>query len=165
MFRLAIATLRQGIERYRQKNQGPILEHASRLFAEITLGSFEGLQTDFNDRGEPVLLGVRSGMREAVGAGGMSDGTCDQLYLALRIASLRVWLKTHEPMPLIVDDILLNFDDDRATATLKVLARLAQHTQVLLFTHHRRLVDLAGGHLEKELVTVHPLAAGTTLPA
>ena len=60
-----------------------------------------------------MVKGVRPDGR-LVGVEGMSDGSHDQLYLALRLASLESWLQSHEPIPFIVDDILLNFDDRRA---------------------------------------------------
>jgi uncharacterized protein YhaN len=43
----------------------------------------------------------------------------------------------------VVDDILVNFDDDRSRAALELLGELAGKTQVLFFTHHRRLAELA----------------------
>ena len=43
---------------------------------------------------------------------GMSNGTRDQLYLALRLASLEKYMESSEPMPFIVDDILVDFDDE-----------------------------------------------------
>ena len=46
-------------------------------------------------------------------------------------------------MPFIVDDILIGFDDDRTQAGLEVLAELATKTQVLLFTHHHRVIELS----------------------
>ena len=46
-------------------------------------------------------------------------------------------------MPLLVDDALVNFDDDRARAALKLFEDLANKTQVLFFTHHRHMVELA----------------------
>ena len=46
-------------------------------------------------------------------------------------------------MPFIVDDILINFDDDRSEATLKALADLSEKNQVILFTHHRQIVQEA----------------------
>ena len=89
-----------------------------------------------------MLKGVRPDGR-LVGVEGMSDGSHDQLYLALRLASLESWLQSHEPIPFVVDDILLNFDDRRATAALAALAELSRRTQVLFFTHHRHIIDLA----------------------
>jgi uncharacterized protein YhaN len=91
---------------------------------------------------EPRLVGVRpDGM--TVPMGGMSSGARDQLYLALRLATLERYLATSEPMPFVVDDILINFDDGRALATLKVLADFSARTQVLLFTHHARIAEMA----------------------
>lgn len=139
--RLAAAVLRREIERYRAENQTPLLRRAGELFATLTLGNYRGLQTDFDREDEPVLVGVREGGRK-VRVEGMSDGTRDQLYLALRLATLERYLAQAEPLPFIVDDILINFDDDRSAATLKVLAELAKKTQVILFTHHGRLKEL-----------------------
>ncbi|MBI4595193.1 MAG: AAA family ATPase [Candidatus Tectomicrobia bacterium] len=140
--RISSHILKREIENYRAKNQGQLLGRASELFSALTLGSLVGLHTDFNDKDEPVLLGVRpSG--ERVGVAGMSDGTRDQLYLSLRLATLERYLETNEPVPFIVDDILIKFDDERALATMKVLADLSSKTQVIFFTHHSRLVDLA----------------------
>ena len=73
----------------------------------------------------------------------MSAGTRDQLYLALRLASLEKYMETAEPMPFIVDDVLVDFDDRRTEAALQALAGLAGKTQVILFTHHSQLVGQA----------------------
>jgi uncharacterized protein YhaN len=154
--KLASRLLRNEIERYRQQHQGPLLERASAHFAVLTQGSFESLRADFNEKDEPVLVGVRPN-DERVHVEGMSSGTRDQLYLALRLASLEKYMDSAEPMPFIVDDILVHFDDDRAQATLGVLAGLAQRTQVILFTHHARLVEQARALQTSMPVTVHTL--------
>jgi uncharacterized protein YhaN len=154
--RLAAAVLREGIDRYRQKNQGPVLERAKGLFRQLTLGSFDGLRIDFDEHGEQILAGVRCG-GQTVLPHGMSDGTCDQLYLALRLASLETWLEHNRPMPFIVDDILPRFDDQRAEATLKVLAELSRATQVIFFTHHAHLVALAEKCIGAEELFIHRL--------
>ena len=86
----------------------------------------------------------------------MSDGTRDQLYLALRLASLERYLEHNPPLPFIVDDVLVNFDDERAGATLRELAHLAKKTQVLFFTHHEHLVNSARSLLgEDRMAVVH----------
>jgi uncharacterized protein YhaN len=164
--RLAAAVLREAIERYREKNQEPVLKRASDLFADLTVGSFEGLRVDVNDQGKPVLVGVRPGKKECVSVqDGMSDGTRDQLYLALRLASLETYLDKHEPVPFIVDDVLINFDDDRAAAALKALAQLSERTQVLFFTHHQHLVDLATNTLDDDVLFKHQLRGKSLLPS
>ena len=142
LLKLASKILQQEIERYREEHQDPVLKIASGYFSDLTMGSFAGLRTDVDDKGEPILVGVRpDNLRLTVEK--MSSGTRDQLFLALRLATLEWRLETSEPMPFIVDDILINFDDDRSKATLKVLADLSKKNQVILFTHHRQIVEEA----------------------
>ena len=140
--KLAGRVLRDQIERYRKENQGPLVKRASEHFATLTLGSFEGLMTDFNEKDEPVLAGIRPD-GDRVYVEGMSSGTRDQLYLALRLASLEKYMESAEPMPFIVDDVLVDFDDMRSKAALNALADLSNKTQVILFTHHSRLLEQA----------------------
>jgi DNA repair exonuclease SbcCD ATPase subunit len=160
--KLAGKILRDQIERYRQENQGPLVKRASEHFSALTLGSFEGLMTDFNEKDEPVLAGIRPG-GERVYVEGMSSGTRDQLYLALRLASLEKYMESSEPMPFIVDDILVDFDDERSQAALSALVELAEKTQVILFTHHSQVVEQSKqlkGPVSKQLkgpVKVHEL--------
>jgi len=157
--RIASFVLKQAIERYREKNQAPILKRANSFFAQMTRGSFEGVRADFDDNGQPVLVGVRPGGKEVVGVEGMSEGTADQLYLVLRLAGLEEYLEQNEPIPFIVDDILIKFDDDRAVAALKALARLSTRTQVIFFTHHRHMVELAEENIDPLFLIKHTLNA------
>jgi uncharacterized protein YhaN len=146
--RLAQKSLERIMERYREKNQSPVLELASQYFSRLTNGSFSGLQVDYGDADHPILQGVRNG-NVAVPVSGMSEGTCDQLYLAIRLASLTHFLENHQPIPLIIDDLLLKFDDTRAIAALKMLAEISQQTQVIFFTHHQHVVELARQNLDQ----------------
>jgi uncharacterized protein YhaN len=158
--RLASAVLRDAIERYREQNQGPLLCRAGELFARLTAGSFEGLRLDCDEKGDPVLKGVRVGSKALVGVEGMSDGTGDQLYLALRLASLEAYIARNEPLPFILDDILVNFDDVRSTAALQTLGELSKRTQVLFFTHHEHLIRLAEKCLGDGMFCLHRLQIG-----
>jgi uncharacterized protein YhaN len=154
--RLASIILHGEIERYRAAHEGPVLKRASDIFAALTVGSFVGLRTEFDDNDRPLLVGARAS-GEKVGVEGMSDGTCDQLYLSLRLASLENHLDAHEPMPFVIDDILINFDDSRAEATLKVLAELSRKTQVIFFTHHNHLTGLAERCIPEGILNVHTM--------
>jgi len=110
----------------------------------LTCGSLATIDTDFDESDQPVLVGVRpNGERLRVEA--MSTGTRDQLYLALRLATLDHYVETSESLPFIVDDILIQFDDDRSQATLDTLADFSAKAQVILFTHHERVVQDAKG--------------------
>ena len=67
-------------------------------------------------------------------AAAMSCGTADQMYLALRLAMVRRLLP--QDAPLVLDDALVNFDDERARAAVELLTREAENRQVILFTCH-----------------------------
>ncbi|MBK1643179.1 chromosome segregation protein SMC [Thiocapsa imhoffii] len=155
--RLAARILRDAIERFRRDHSDPILQRTSSYLSRLTCGAFRAVETDFNDEDQPVLVGVRhTGERLRVEA--MSTGTRDQLYLALRLATLEPVLEHAEPMPFVVDDILVQFDDARAMATLGVLAEFSAKTQVILFSHHGRDVEQARQHdPEQERIWVHRL--------
>jgi uncharacterized protein YhaN len=155
---LAKEILRESIERYRKKNEGPVLRRAGELFAKLTRGSFVGLAADFNDQNQSVLKGLRPEKGKSVELSGMSEGTADQLYLALRLASLESYLDGKEPMPFVVDDVLISFDDGRATTALEILAEFSRRAQVIFFTHHEHLVRLAEQHLDARDLFVHRLA-------
>jgi len=157
--RLAFEVLQQAIESYREKHQGPILTRASELFSRLTLGGFSGLTSDFGEDDKPVLVAIRrSG--ERVYVDGLSDGTCDQLYLALRLAAIEHHVATVAPCPVIFDDLLINSDDARASAALDVIGELAKHTQVLFFTHHNRLAEL-GATAGCQVIELGAVAAST----
>jgi len=154
---IARLILEEQMERYRQDNQTPVLRRAGELFAKLTLGSFSGLRDEVDDKGKPVLLGVRPD-KTVVGVDGMSVGTRDQLFLALRLATIELQRDPQDPLPFVVDDILVGFDDERSKACLEVLAEFAQKTQVLVFTHHSMVAQAANELGKEKGVFVHELA-------
>ncbi|MGC1954054.1 MAG: AAA family ATPase [Gammaproteobacteria bacterium] len=139
--RCASIMLKIAIDRFRQKHQSPLLARAGELFSHLTAGSFSHFAVDYDENDEPRLVGERPN-GERVTIAGMSDGTRDQLYLALRISALEAYCEKEEPLPFVGDDLFIHFDDERAAAGLRLLGTLTS-CQVLLFTHHRHLVQLA----------------------
>ena len=134
--------LQWAIDRYRREKQAPLLKRAGELFKIVTGDSFSSLQVAFDDQDNAHLTGVRPG-GSIVPVSGMSTGTADQLYLALRLASIEDYLERAEALPFVADDLFINFDDERAAAGFTLLGELSQMTQVLFFTHHQHLVDIA----------------------
>ena len=152
----ASVLLRWAMERHRQTKQGPLLARAAVLFRGLTCGSFALLRIDRNEKDELVLLGMRSDGSQ-VPVDGMSDGTRDQLYLALRLAAIDEQLAAAAPLPFVADDLFINFDDTRAAAGFQALAGLAGKTQVLFFTHHEHLIDVATAAVGAGNLSVHRL--------
>ena len=134
--------LRWAVDRYRKEKQGPLLKRASELFRVLTRNSFEQLEVMVDERDRMHLTGIRpSG--EAVAVPGLSSGTEDQLFLALRIAAVEDYLARATALPFVADDLFINFDPERSAAGFEVLGQLAERTQVLFYTHHPHLVDVA----------------------
>ncbi|MBW1782843.1 MAG: AAA family ATPase [Deltaproteobacteria bacterium] len=154
--RLASAILTRAIERYRQSNQSPVLSAASDYFKTMTGTSFAGLRADYDEKGDPVIKAIRpDGI--LLGVQEMSDGSRDQLFLSLRLGGLEKYIDHNGPMPFVVDDVLVHFDDERAAAALKALGDLSKKTQVIFFTHHRHLVELAAANVDPSQLFKHTI--------
>jgi len=139
---VARTLLRAGIDCFRKQQQGPLLSAAGEHFAMLTGGRYERLAVDYDDADRAVLLAVRdTGAAYPVEA--LSEGTRDQLYLALRVATIEAYAAQSEPLPFIADDLLVHFDDIRTAAALALLADMGRRTQVILFTHHDHIATLA----------------------
>lgn len=77
----------------------------------------------------------------------LSTGTREQLYLAIRLAYVLHYCREAEPLPIVMDDVLVNFDDSRAAKTLQTLLGISQDVQIILLTCHRNTVDLVASLL------------------
>lgn len=161
---LAREVLVRCVEEYRRENQDPVLGRAKALFTALTGGRFTDLVIETDGRsGEGVLVARRSGADASVPVEVMSEGTRDQLYLALRLATLERYADAGRAMPLILDDIAMTFDDGRTAALLRVLDGMADRFQIVLFTHHAHLGELARRALPPARAHVHelPVFAGS----
>jgi uncharacterized protein YhaN len=139
---LARNLLQGGIERLRAERQGPLLRAAGEHFALLTAGRYPRLEADETEAGQVMLQALRmDGTRCPLAS--LSEGTRDQLYLALRVAAVEQHAAGAEPLPFIADDLLATFDDGRAAAALELLAKLGGTVQTILFTHHAHLAELA----------------------
>lgn len=130
----------RAIERHRAAVQDPVLLRAGALFAAATADGFTGLVADYDDSDQVTLVAMR-GTGERVPIKGLSEGTRDQLFLALRLALLE--LRNAEPLPFIADDLLSSFDDERTLRMLDLLSQFGGKTQAIVFTHHAHVAELA----------------------
>ena len=144
--------LRWSIDRYREEKQGPLLHRASTIFSTLTSGAFSKLIVDF-EREPMVLEGLRSAGKP-VGISGLSDGTRDQLYLALRLAALEMHLEQAMPLPFIADDLFINYDDVRSKAGFEALKALSEQTQVIFLSHHEHLIPVVQAVFGKQVNVV-----------
>ena len=153
--KLAEALLSEVLKRHREKAQGPVVALAGRYFEMMTAGRFVRLVVDA-DGDKPMLL-AQPAQGQPVGIAGLSEGTADQLYLALRLAALEVQRTPDRLMPLVLDDVLMTADDQRAACMLQALEAFSAGGQVLLFSHHQHLTDIARRVLGADVLQVHSL--------
>jgi len=159
--RLARELLERSVQSYQTRSQGPMLAAASRWFSRMTAGRWVSLLPDWSDDNQILIAERDDGLRLPVAR--LSEGTADALYLSLRLAAIDVRLDAAPPIPLLLDDVLQTFDDERAVLTLQGLAELAQRNQVVYFTHHPHLLALARTALPGGAFSVHELAHGPAL--
>ncbi|MCC9601052.1 AAA family ATPase [Stieleria sp. JC731] len=158
--RVASMIMRQSIDHYRRANESPVLKIACDAFSQLTLGKYKGLRPEYDDKDRWALVGVQqseNGIEQTVPVELMSDGTRDSVFLAMRLASIEHQLSSGRKFPVIVDDCLIQLDDERAAAGLKLFSNLSAKTQVLMFTHHEHVLDLATETLAEEQFHVHRL--------
>lgn len=133
---LARRMLETAIAAWESKSQPEVYARASELLASMTDGAWTTVSMSEEGRlqvGNDLLI-----TREPVH---LSLGTCQQLYLALRIALLITADNVGRSIPIIADDILVNFDSKRRVAAARALAQLACHRQVIVLTCHEEIVE------------------------
>src|SRR6185295_1992712 len=144
--RAAQILLDRAVERYRKANEGPLITRASEIFSAIVRDrmpdDFTELGVDYDNPEKPFIV-ARRNTGTSCSVPKMSTGTRDQLWLSLRIAALERRAENIEPMPFLADDLFDSSDEARSVAMLTAIAQLANHTQVIVFTHHEHVANMA----------------------
>jgi uncharacterized protein YhaN len=139
--RLAAALLTQAMEAMAADGGGDMLARIGAWFRTLTGGAYRQLATEADEQDRQLLIAIPSDRpEETKHVHQLSEGTRDQLFLALRLEAVRAH---QDRLPFIADDILQSFDDTRATAALGALLTLSETVQVIVLTHHRHVVELA----------------------
>ena len=156
--RLAHALLEEAVRRFKERSQAHMLKSASSYFTQITGGEFDSLFND-DSQAKPVIAARRMGGKK-VNVEAMSEGTRDQLYLALRLAALKLQRDRGVDLPVILDDVLMASDDHRSGCIFKALAEFSANGQVIVFTHHQHLCDVARRNVHPQALAVIELSRG-----
>ncbi|MEN6407456.1 MAG: AAA family ATPase [Thermoguttaceae bacterium] len=124
---------------YEQHRQPETLQEASGYLDELTQGRYHRVWTPL---GRHVLM-VDDAQGHALPVEVLSRGTREQLFLALRLALAGSYARRGAPLPLVLDDVLVNFDADRAKAAAVVLRDFATAGhQLLVFTCHEHILKI-----------------------
>ncbi len=128
---------------YERNRQPETLREASRYLAQLTEGRYRRVWTPF---GESRLL-VDDADGHSIPIEVLSRGTREQLFLSLRLALVALFARRGATLPMILDDVLVNFDTDRATAAVAVLRDFAAGGhQLLIFTCHEHIARIFKAH-------------------
>lgn len=133
---LAKRMLEKSILAWESRSQPEVYARASELLEMITGGAWVGVS--MSPEGS---LNAVSASGEQRNVRHLSLGTCQQLYLSLRIAMLMHAHDVGRAVPVIADDMLVHFDAERRANAARALARLAEVRQVIVFTCHRETVE------------------------
>ncbi len=125
-------------EQLERDYQPETLARASHYLLKLTCGRYEQVRTPFGSR--ELLIYEKDGSVRKITE--LSDGTREQLLLALRMALIDLFAKQGIELPIVLDDICVNFDQVRTEAAVKTLIEFAQNKQVLFFTCHNHLATL-----------------------
>jgi uncharacterized protein YhaN len=156
--RLAQELLNRSIERFAAAHEPALLQHTRGYLSQLTGGRYTNVEHDSTGSGSFVIRNARD---EPYTPEQLSTGTREQLYLAIRMAFITHHSQHHEPLPVIMDDCFVNFDDLRTRHALEAIAGWDTSVQTILLSCHWRVVQSLAAfaphtaviHLEKELHT------------
>lgn len=138
---LARALIEETLRDFERERQPRVLAEASRTFRAVTGGRYTRI---VHGQGADLEVLGDDGRRHRVD--NLSRGTAEQLYLCIRLGLVEEFSQRSVSLPIIMDDVLVNFDPVRAREVARHLAGVAERRQVLLFTCHPMTRDLMVEH-------------------
>ncbi len=135
--KIALKILTEVREKYEKEKQPVIIQSSGRYFKKITGGRYERIHVSLEKR-EITVFDSREALRTI---DQLSRGTREQLLLSLRLGFIEEYETNAEPLPVVVDDILVNFDPMRAQKTAEIFQEFSKKRQVIIFTCHPSTKD------------------------
>ncbi|MGP0565205.1 MULTISPECIES: AAA family ATPase [unclassified Nitrospina] len=139
---LTLSMLDRSLKTYQETHQPAVYRAASDWFGRITGGAYEAVRYQM----ESDVVDVRTASGDFKPVEHLSRGTREQLYLALRLALIQEYEKESEPLPVLMDDVWVNFDDARRDRFVEVLVEFAKDRQVIVLSCHSASRELCLRH-------------------
>ncbi|QDV25063.1 AAA family ATPase [Aureliella helgolandensis] len=137
--RLAQYILQKSVERFAADNEPVLLKKTRDYLSQLTGGRYIDVE---HESGKGGAMLVRNADEQSFAPDRLSTGTREQLYLALRMAYITYHSDHNEPLPVIMDDCFVNFDDARTRHTLAAIANWEPQVQTVLLSCHQRILDM-----------------------
>lgn len=138
-------------------HQKEFLERTSFFFNSFTLGKYKRVVLNLLDQKSFLVCYDANGISVSIDL--LSEGTRDQLFLAIKLTAIEMFNGSKESFPLVLDDLLVNYDDLRAKGTLKVLEELSKSRQIIFLTHHKHIINLIKESLCADSYQLHSLGS------
>jgi uncharacterized coiled-coil DUF342 family protein len=143
---ISLTMLNAAVARYEDTRQPDVIQSAQRVFCAITGGAYTRVRKPLQQP-DLEVLDVTSAVRNV---SELSRGTVEQLYLAMRMGLIENYERHAERMPVIMDGVLVNFDDERAILAAQAISTFAEGRQLIAMTCHggsRDCLMRVGGNL------------------
>ncbi|MFP4642432.1 MAG: ATP-binding protein [Dehalococcoidia bacterium] len=134
---IPLFTIDKAIAKYENTRQPSVIKAAEGAFRDITGQMYSSIIKPI-DSDE---LRIRDNWDAAKGVAEMSRGTKEQLYLAMRLGLIEEYERRSEPMPVVIDDVLVNFDDKRGLLAAGALQKFSEGRQIIVLTCHNNILD------------------------
>jgi uncharacterized protein YhaN len=157
---LAEELLERARQKFERERQPGVIQHAQSFFCTVTERRYGHLYAPVGEQTIKVIDQVGASKQPAE----LSRGTREQLYLALRFGLIREFGQHAERLPVVIDEILVDFDPERARRAVEAFAELAQTNQLLVFTCHPATVDMFNSVVpDAQVIQLQDFSAKTTL--
>lgn len=135
--KFALLLLELAKKQYEKTRQPGVLKSAEAVFSKITDGKYPRIVKPLDE--DEVFIQNALGMQNKVSQ--TSRGTREQLYLSMRLGLIEEYESRSEPLPIVMDDVLVNFDDSRKDKVIATLKRFAQGRQIIVLTCHKASLE------------------------
>ena len=135
---LAREILAKAIKIYEKERQPAVIVEAQAFFSKITGGRYMRIYSPLDS--PEIYVEDREGRQKSIQE--LSRGTAEQLYLSLRFGFIREFGRHSESLPIVFDDVLVNFDPERCKSTCEAIKDLVSDNQVFYFTCHPETVQM-----------------------
>ncbi len=136
--KIALNILEKAISKYENTRQPDVINTAKDVFSNITNSQYPTVQMQAES--QELIIKDSTGNSKKVTE--MSRGTLEELYFSMRLGLVEEYEKRVEPMPFVMDDTFVNFDDERGQLAIEALNRFAKDRQVIVLTCHKSIMDI-----------------------
>jgi len=152
VYTIALRILEKAKQRYEKERQPAVIKQSQLFFKKITLGNYKQIFSPLE--GNYIEVIGKNDERKMITQ--LSRGTAEQLYLALRFGLIREFSEhSGVNLPIIMDDIFVNFDNHRLKAAISTIKELSDTHQILFFTCHPEISNLIRSSIkETEVISL-----------